>query len=94
MDSMPGKLEALTERVTSLEERMHETTLALEENTAITRQIAGHTGALVEMVKTYTDAHATVRTLSALGKFTAPLVAGVAAVVGAVVTAWHFVFKG
>lgn len=87
---MPGKLDALTVRVSSLEERMHETAIALAENTDITRQIAGHTGALVEMVKTYTDAHATVRTLTAVGKFTAPLVAGVAALAGAVAAAWHW----
>lgn len=90
---MPGKLDALTVRVGSLEARLHETAEAVAENTVITRQIAAHTGALVDMVKTYTDAATTVKTLSSAGKLTAGIAAGAAAVGGAVTAAWHW-FRG
>jgi hypothetical protein len=90
IDSMPGKLDALTVRVGSLESRMHETVEALAENTAITRVIADHTGALVEMVRTYGEVKTTAKVVTTSVTWTGRIAAAVAAIGGVIAAAWHW----
>ncbi len=88
---MPGKLDALTQRVGTLEQRMGETAAAVEENTVITRQIEQHTGALVEMVKTYTSVKTTGSVLKTAGGWLTKMAAGGITIGGAAAAAWHWV---
>jgi hypothetical protein len=97
IDSIPGKLDALTERVGSLEVRQHEIAAAVDENTRITRQIeqhtgllAEHTGALVEMVRTYGEVKTATKVAKAGFDATAWIVAKVAVIGGAIAAAWHW----
>lgn len=99
MDSIPGKLDALTERVGSLEVRQHEIAAAVEENTRITRQIeqhtgllAEHTGAIVEMVRTYGDVKTTAKVVGSSVTWTSSLAAKLAVVGGAAAAAWHWLW--
>jgi hypothetical protein len=106
-DSIPGKLDALTDRVGALEDgfisfsrKLHETTLAVDHNTAITVQIeknthtlAEHTGRLVEMAQVYGDAKTTAKVVSSGVTWTGTFVAKLAVIGGALAAAWHW-FKG
>jgi hypothetical protein len=90
IDSMPGKLDALSDRVGRLEDRMDNTLMALEENTKVTKEIAAHTATIVDMVQTYTAVTHTATVAGKIGKVTAGIAAGGAAVGGAIATAWHW----
>ncbi|WP_291990525.1 hypothetical protein [Luteitalea sp.] len=97
VDSIPGKLDALAVRVgdlehsfASLEARVHEAAEALHENTEITRQIAQHTGTIVEMVRAYGDVKSTAKVVKSSVNVTTWLVAKVAVLGGAIAAAWHW----
>lgn len=97
---MPGKLDALHERVGDLEVRLHETTAAVDENTRITKQIEAHTGllaehtsALVDMVRTYGEVKTTASVVKRSVTWTGGLAAAMTAIGGAAVAAWHW-FRG
>ena len=100
-DSIPGKLDALTHRVGTLEEKFGELALTLDENTRITRQIeehtgllAVHTGRLVEMAQTYGDMKTTAAVVQKSVSWAKPVVTIGAWVTAAAATVWHFFFKG
>lgn len=96
---MPGKLDALAARVgnlelgfVSLESRVHEAAEALHENTAITRQIAEHTGTIVEMVRAYGDVKTTAKVVGTSVTWTSSIAAKLAVVGGAAAAAWHWLW--
>lgn len=96
-DSIPGKLDALSQRVGDLETRMHETAAAVDENTRITRQIerntgilAEHTGALVDMVRTYGEVRTTARVVGSSVTWTSTVLAKLAVGGAAIAAAWHW----
>lgn len=97
MDSIPGKLDALSVRVgdlehsfVNLEAKVVEAAEALHENTAITREIAQHTGTIVEMVRAYGDVKSTAKVVKSSVNVTAWVVAKVAVIGGAIAAAWHW----
>jgi len=106
-DSIPGKLDALTNRVGALEDgfisfsrKLHETTEAVDHNTAITVQIQAntsklveHTGRLLEMAEVYGDAKTTAKVVTSGVTWTGTFVAKLAVIGGAAAAAWHW-FKG
>jgi hypothetical protein len=84
------KLDLLNGRVTRLEQEISDMSKSLHENTMITRQIEQHTGALVEMVKTYTDGKTTLKVLKGVGGGTVKLAAGGATIGGVAAAVWHW----
>ena len=104
--SIPGKLDALKQRVGALEQgfvdmglRLQETTDAVDHNTAITVKIeentsklAEHTGRLLEMAQTYADVKTTAQVVQKGVSWAKPVVTIGAWVTAAAATVWHFFF--
>lgn len=82
IDSMPGKLDALSDRVGRLE-------TAMDENTTMTRTVATQLPEIKEMLTVYASAKTTGSVLTRLVRW----IGGLATAVAAIVASWHLMNK-